>query len=74
MKTIDDLVKKRTDSLRRVIPHVATKIVDPSEWSRSLRIGKRGKFVVSGYLLMQGYLNNSARTGEVLVPDWEVVL
>jgi acyl-CoA synthetase (AMP-forming)/AMP-acid ligase II len=69
MTTTDDPIDKRIDSVGRLLPHVKAKIVDPSEWSRTLNTDQRGELAVSGYLIMKGYWGDEARTREVLVPD-----
>jgi acyl-CoA synthetase (AMP-forming)/AMP-acid ligase II len=69
MTTTDDPIEKRIDTVGRLLPHVTAKVVDPSDWSRTLKVGERGELAVSGYLTMKGYWNDEARTSEVLVPD-----
>jgi acyl-CoA synthetase (AMP-forming)/AMP-acid ligase II len=69
MTTTDDPIDKRIDSVGRLLPHVKAKIVDPSDWSRTLNTDQRGELAVSGYLIMKGYWGDEARTREVLVPD-----
>lgn len=69
MTTTDDPIEKRIDSVGRLLPHVRAKVVDPLDWSRTLPVGQRGELAVSGYLLMKGYWNDTARTEEVLQPD-----
>jgi acyl-CoA synthetase (AMP-forming)/AMP-acid ligase II len=69
MTTTDDPIDKRINSVGRLLPHVKAKIVDPSDWSRTLNTDQRGELAVSGYLIMKGYWGDEARTREVLVPD-----
>lgn len=69
MTTTDDPIAKRIETVGRLLPHVEAKIVDPVDHSRILGVGERGELVVSGYLLMQRYWNDAARTAEVLVED-----
>ncbi|KAE8838008.1 hypothetical protein PTNB73_03984 [Pyrenophora teres f. teres] len=71
MTTTDDPIEKRIDSVGRLLPHVHAKVVDASDWSRTLAVGQRGELAVSGYLLMKGYWGDVARTEEVLQPDEE---
>ena len=71
MTTTDDPIEKRIDSVGRLLPHVQAKVVDPSDWSRTLDVNQRGELAVSGYLLMKGYWGDEARTSEVLQPDQE---
>jgi acyl-CoA synthetase (AMP-forming)/AMP-acid ligase II len=74
MTTTDDPLDKRIDSVGRLLPHVSAKVVDPSDWSRTLDINQRGELAVSGYLVMKGYWGDEARTRDVLVPDENGVL
>jgi acyl-CoA synthetase (AMP-forming)/AMP-acid ligase II len=74
MTTTNDPIEKRIDSVGRLLPHVCAKVVDPSNWSRTLEIGERGELAVSGYLIMKGYWGDVARTEEVLQPDADGVL
>lgn len=74
MTTTDDPIEKRIDSVGRLLPHVTAKVVDPSDWSRTLDVNQRGELAVSGYLLMKGYWGDEARTSEVLVPDEDGVM
>ncbi|KAF1832345.1 acyl-CoA synthetase/AMP-acid ligase-like protein II [Decorospora gaudefroyi] len=74
MTTTDDPIEKRIDSVGRLLPHVSAKVVDPSNWSRTLAIDERGELAVSGYLLMKGYWGDEARTRDVLAPDADGVL
>lgn len=67
--TTDDPIEKRIDTVGRVSPHVTAKIVDPSDWSRTLNVGERGELAVSGYLLMKGYWNDEERTAAVMKAD-----
>ena len=69
MTTTDDPMEKRIDSVGRLMPHVEAKIVDPSDRSKILPIGKRGELAVSGYLLMKGYWGAPERTADVMIPD-----
>ena len=71
MTTTDDPLDKRIDSVGRLLPHVEAKIVDPTNWSKILPVDTRGELAVSGYLVMQGYWGDAAKTMEVLVPDEE---
>ncbi|KAF3011031.1 hypothetical protein E8E13_010972 [Curvularia kusanoi] len=69
MTTTDDPIEKRIDSVGRLLPHVQAKVVDPSDWSRTLGIDERGELAVSGYLLMKGYWGDEKKTSEVMVAD-----
>lgn len=74
MTTTDDPIDKRIDSVGRLLPHVQAKVVDPSNWSRTLGIDERGELAVSGYLLMKGYWGDEKRTSEVMVADDDGVM
>lgn len=69
MTTTHDPLEKRIDSVGRLLPHVAAKVVDPADPSRILAPGERGELLVSGYLTMSRYWGDAARTAAVLVPD-----
>ena len=69
MTATDDPLDKRIDSVGRLLPHVEAKVVDPMNWSKILPVDTRGELAVSGYLVMQGYWGDAAKTMEVLVPD-----
>jgi acyl-CoA synthetase (AMP-forming)/AMP-acid ligase II len=69
MTTTDDPLEKRIDSVGRLLPHVAAKVVDPANRSRILGVGERGELAVSGYSVMTGYWDDEARSAEVLIPD-----
>ncbi|KAI0850864.1 acetyl-CoA synthetase-like protein [Daldinia vernicosa] len=60
---------RRTSTVGRAMPHTALKIVAPGDRSRIVPRGTCGELAVSGYLLMKGYWNDEARTGEDLVRD-----
>lgn len=53
------------------MPHTRVKVVDPLDRSRVLPVGERGELAASGYLVMQGYWGDEAKTREVRVlePD-----
>lgn len=56
---------RRTASVGKPMPHTRVKIVDPADRARVLPVGERGELAASGYLVMQGYWGDEARTGEV---------
>lgn len=68
-----DPLDKRTSSIGRVMPHTRVKIVDPTDRSRIVPIGECGELAASGYLVMQGYWGDEAKTKEVRIfePDVE---
>ncbi|RFU29355.1 hypothetical protein B7463_g6986, partial [Scytalidium lignicola] len=69
MTTPDDPIQKRLDSVGRPLEHVEVKVVDVHDRSRILPLGEKGELVVSGYLVMNGYWGDEARTKEVRVED-----
>lgn len=69
MTTTDDPIEKRIDSVGKPLPHVETKVVDSTDRSKILPIGKRGELAVSGYLVMKKYWGAPERTAEVMLPD-----
>ncbi|WZH41807.1 hypothetical protein QYS62_002765 [Fusarium acuminatum] len=69
MTSPSDPVDKRTSSIGRVMPHTGLKIVDPLDHSKILPIGERGELAAAGYLVMEGYYGDEARTSEVRVQD-----
>ncbi|KAG8625541.1 hypothetical protein KVT40_007292 [Elsinoe batatas] len=71
MTTTDDPLVKRIETVGRLLPHVSAKVVDPADGSRTVGVGERGELAVAGYLVMQGYWNDEARTNEVMLPDEE---
>jgi len=74
MTTTNDPMDKRIDSVGRLLPHVKSKIVNPSNRTQILDINQRGELAVSGYLVMSGYYGDATRTAESLVPDDDGVL
>jgi acyl-CoA synthetase (AMP-forming)/AMP-acid ligase II len=74
MTTTDDPVEKRIDTVGRLLPHVSAKVVNPADWSQTLKVGERGELAVSGYLLMKGYWSDEVRTQDVMAPDENGVL
>lgn len=71
MTTTDDPLEKRVNTVGRLLPHVAAKIVDPADPTRVVPIGQPGELAVNGYLVMKGYWGDAAKTAEVMVPDEE---
>ncbi|RKK72685.1 hypothetical protein BFJ69_g9885 [Fusarium oxysporum] len=71
MTSPSDPFEKRTSSIGRVMPHTGVKIVDSLDHSKILPIGERGELAAAGYLVMEGYHGDEARTAEVRKPDPE---
>lgn len=69
MTAPEDPLKKRTETVGRVMPHTTVKIVDPADRNITLPIGERGELASSGYLVMKGYYNDPARTTEDRIED-----
>ncbi|KAK8123069.1 short-chain-fatty-acid-CoA ligase [Apiospora sp. TS-2023a] len=64
MTSPTDSLQRRTGTVGRAMPHTAVKVVDPTDRSVILPRGERGELAASGYLVMQGYWNDAARTRE----------
>lgn len=64
-----DPLVKRTASIGRVMPHTRVKIVDPLDRRRVLPVGERGELAAAGYLVMQGYWGDEARTREARIAE-----
>lgn len=71
MTAPSDPLERRTSSVGKVMPHTRVKVVDPADRSRIVPIGERGELAASGYLVMQGYWGDEARTKEVRVLEPE---
>ncbi|KAI1425189.1 hypothetical protein F5Y12DRAFT_388909 [Xylaria sp. FL1777] len=71
MTSPTDPLERRTRSVGRAMPHTAVKVVSPADRSRVLPRGERGELAASGYLVMQGYFGDEARTAEDRVVDDE---
>ncbi|KAK3330597.1 acetyl-CoA synthetase-like protein [Apodospora peruviana] len=66
-----DPFDKRTGSVGRVMPHTKVKVVDPTDRTKVLPVGERGELAAAGYLVMQGYWGDEARTQEARIADEE---
>jgi len=71
MTTTDDPLDKRVNTVGRLLPHTAAKIVDKTDPTRILNVGERGELAVSGYLLMKKYWGDEKKTADVMIPDEE---
>ena len=70
MTTPADPLAQRTASVGRAMPHTRLKVVDPADPRRRIvPRGVRGELAAAGYLVMQGYWGDEARTRAVRV--WE---
>lgn len=61
----DDSLARRTETVGRSMPHVETKIVDPSTGEVVPR-GATGELCTRGYCVMSGYWDDEQRTAAVL--------
>lgn len=60
-------IKRRCETVGRVIPHAHAKIVSPDdEEGKPLPVGEIGELCTSGYIVMKGYWNDEKQTNEVL--------
>ncbi|KAI1778931.1 acetyl-CoA synthetase-like protein [Hypoxylon cercidicola] len=59
----------RASTVGRAMPHTAVQIVSPRDRGRVVPRGERGELAAEGYLVMQGYYGEPARTAEDLVVD-----
>ncbi len=61
----DDPVELRVATVGRVHPHVEVKVIDPDS-GRVLPRGEPGELCTRGYVVMLGYWDNQAATGEAV--------
>jgi acyl-CoA synthetase (AMP-forming)/AMP-acid ligase II len=64
-----DPLDKRAQTVGRAMPHTAVKVVAPGDRDTVVPRGTRGELAASGYLVMQGYYGDEARTAEDRVAD-----
>ncbi|KAI0487561.1 hypothetical protein F4859DRAFT_261096 [Xylaria cf. heliscus] len=64
-----DPFERRTRSVGRAMPHTAVKVVSPTDRAEVLPRGEKGELAASGYLVMQGYFGDPARTAEDRIAD-----
>lgn len=69
MTAPQDTFEQRTRSVGRAMPHTAVKIVDPLDRSRIVPVGERGELAAAGYLVMEGYWGDEAKTREVRIEE-----
>jgi fatty-acyl-CoA synthase len=62
----DDTIENRTQTVGKVMPELAVKIIDPFTWE-TLPANCPGELCVRGYNVMLGYYNNEAATREAIV-------
>jgi len=63
----DDPVDKRCGTVGRIVPHTEAKIVDLD--GNTLPIGEQGEVLTRGYLVMQGYWEDSKATAQAVDKD-----
>ncbi|GMA40879.1 AMP-binding protein [Mobilicoccus caccae] len=61
----DDDLRRRTETVGRVMPHLEIKIVDPATGETVPR-GEPGEFCTKGYSVMRGYWDNEEKTAEAI--------
>ena len=64
----DDPIDRRVSTVGRVQPHVEVKIVDGE--GRTVPVGEKGELLTRGYVVMQGYWGDEARTAEAVRDGW----
>jgi fatty-acyl-CoA synthase len=62
---VDDPLERRVTTVGRVQPHVEAKVVDAD--GRTVPVGTPGELWTRGYLVMQGYWGDEAKTREAVV-------
>ncbi|KIX02852.1 uncharacterized protein Z518_08795 [Rhinocladiella mackenziei CBS 650.93] len=67
MTVSSDRIEKKRETVGRILPHAAAKIVDQN--NRILPRGQQGEICISGYLLQKGYYKNPAKTAEAMIQD-----
>lgn len=72
MSKFEDPVEMRVATVGRVMPHTSAKIVD--KMGRVVGKGERGELCTSGYVLQRGYLDDEAKTNEVMIRDEDGVV
>ncbi|KAJ5344307.1 uncharacterized protein N7506_002672 [Penicillium brevicompactum] len=72
MSKFEDPVEMRVATVGRIMPHTSAKVVDKA--GRVLDKGERGELCTSGYVLQRGYLDDEAKTNEVMKRDEDGVL
>ena len=64
---VEDPVQKRVGTVGRIHPHARAKIVDQD--GHIVARGIQGEILTSGYLVMQGYWDDAAKTAEAIDSD-----
>ena len=64
---VDAPVEKRCETVGRIYPHCHAKIVAPEDAEgKPLPVGQPGEVCTGGYIIMQGYWQDEAKTKEVV--------
>ncbi|NNE79913.1 MAG: AMP-binding protein [Silicimonas sp.] len=61
---LDDPIEKRVSTVGRIQPHVEVKLIDDK--GQIVPRGETGEICTRGYLVMQGYWSDEARTSEAI--------
>ncbi|MDO5626845.1 MAG: AMP-binding protein, partial [Mobilicoccus sp.] len=61
----DDDLRRRTETVGRVLPHLEIKIVDPAT-GETVPIGATGEFCTKGFSVMKGYWDEPEKTAEAI--------
>ncbi|MEL6126267.1 MAG: AMP-binding protein [Pseudomonadota bacterium] len=64
---VDDPLDKRVSTVGRILPHVECKVVD--ENGQTVPVGVQGELLTRGYVVMQGYWEDPAKTAEAVDAD-----
>lgn len=72
MTSMEDSKERRLTTVGTVIEHTRAKIIDPN--GNIVPRGTRGEICTSGFGLQKGYLNDEAKTREVMDKDEQGVL
>jgi fatty-acyl-CoA synthase len=62
---VDDDLRRRTETVGRVLPHLEVKVIDPATGVTVPR-GEPGELCTRGYSVMLGYWEDAERTAEVV--------
>ena len=65
---VDERFIRRTTTIGTVHPHVEAKIID--EYGIIVPRGTRGELCTKGYIVMQGYWEDEAKTKESIIDGW----
>jgi fatty-acyl-CoA synthase len=66
--TTDDSLERKVTTVGRALPHTEVKIVDPNT-GQEVPLGANGELCTRGYLVMNGYHNDSTATAATIEPD-----